>query len=306
MSRNCGIASRGRKNCERRRAIICDNNLNYMKNIVVLYHGSCPDGFGGAYAAWKKFGDSATYIPVFHSDPPPELKEKQVYIVDFSYPGDILPKLEQANKKLVVLDHHEGAEELVSKVKEHIYDASRSGTGIAWEYFHPGQPLPRLLSYIQDSDLWKFERPYAKEVAAFVSSLKFEFDSFDPIVQKAESKEGFKEIAEKGRAYREYFEYVCDKIIEQAEEVEFDGYKIFVANAPRLFRSEVGNRLARTKGPFAIVWYQHHGRWHFSIRGDGTVDLSEVAKRYGGNGHPNSASFQLPFGAPFPFTFLAK
>ena len=37
---------------------------NQEKNIVVLYHADCLDGFGAAYAAWEKFGDTAEYIPV--------------------------------------------------------------------------------------------------------------------------------------------------------------------------------------------------------------------------------------------------
>ncbi|MDP4020753.1 MAG: hypothetical protein Q8P58_01800 [Candidatus Adlerbacteria bacterium] len=278
-----------------------------MKDIVILYHANCPDGFGGAYAAWKKFGNKAEYIAVYHGDPPPQgLEDKEVYIVDFSYPNGKLLEIEKNAKRLVVLDHHEGVEEEVNKVREYVYDASRSGTGIAWEYFHPGVPLPRLLAYIQDADLWKFERPHAKEVAAFVSSLKFDFKTFDPIVAKAETEEGFREIVEKGKAYREYFDYVCDKIIEQAEEVEFDGYKIYAVSAPRLFRSEVGNRLARMKGPFAVVWYPHHSKWHLSLRGDGSIDLSKLAQKYGGNGHPNAASIQLPLDTPLPFTFLKR
>ncbi len=276
------------------------------KNIAVLYHASCPDGFGGAYAAWKKFGSEAEYIPVYHGDPPPNLAGKEVYIVDFSYPKEKLLELEREAKRLVVLDHHEGAQESVEVVKEHVYDAARSGTGIAWEYFHPGTPLPRLLAYIQDGDLWKWDRAHAKDVAGYVSSLKFEFELFDPIVQKADSEEGFAEIVSKGGAYREYYDYVCDKIIEQAEEVEFDGYRVYAVSSPRLFRSEVGNRLARMKGPLAIVWYPNHGTWHFSLRGDGTVDLAKIAQKHGGNGHPNAASFQLPFSAPLPFSFVKK
>jgi oligoribonuclease NrnB/cAMP/cGMP phosphodiesterase (DHH superfamily) len=275
-----------------------------MKDIVILYHGNCPDGFGGAYSAWKKFGDSAEYIAVYHADPPPNLTDKEVYVVDFSYPEGKLLEIQKHNKRLVVLDHHEGAEESVREVTEHVFDKTRSGTGIAWEYFHPGEPLPRLLAYIQDNDLWKFERPHAKEVSAFVSSLKFEFEPFDPIVQKAETEEGFKDMVDKGRAYREYFEYVCDQIVATAQEIEFEGMRILATNSPRLFRSEVGHRLAKMKGPMAIVWYPHHGNWHFSLRGDGSIDLTKVAQKYGGNGHPNSASFQLPLGSPLPFTFV--
>ena len=34
-----------------------------LKDIVVIYHAHCQDGFGSAYAAYQKFGDTATYIP---------------------------------------------------------------------------------------------------------------------------------------------------------------------------------------------------------------------------------------------------
>ena len=41
-------------------------------DIAVLYHAECPDGFGGSFAAWKKFGKTAIYIPVYHDTSPPE------------------------------------------------------------------------------------------------------------------------------------------------------------------------------------------------------------------------------------------
>src|SRR3990167_11323403 len=70
---------------------LCDRRYTatmheHHKEIAVLYHGGCPDGFGGAYAAWKKFGDTAEYIPVKYGNTPPEgLAGREVYIVDFCY-----------------------------------------------------------------------------------------------------------------------------------------------------------------------------------------------------------------------------
>ena len=36
---------------------------------VVLYHADCADGFGAAWALWKKYPD-AQYLPVEHGHPP--------------------------------------------------------------------------------------------------------------------------------------------------------------------------------------------------------------------------------------------
>lgn len=273
-----------------------------MKDIVILYHKNCLDGLGGAYAAWKKFGASADYIPVYHGGPVPELKEKEVYIIDFSYPDDTLPTLEKQNKKLVVLDHHEGVENLVRSVKEHVYDSNRSGTGIAWEYFHGQEPLPRLLAYIQDGDLWRHSLPHAREVSAYLGTMQLEFEALDALVARADTEEGFIDIVTKGKAFAEYRQYVCEQLANQAVEVVFDEFTILAVSAPRLFRSELGHVLAKKKGPFAIVWYPNNGIWHFSLRGDGTIDLTKIAQRHGGNGHPNAAGFQLPMSEPLPFT----
>src|SRR3989344_3757446 len=48
------------------------STMHEHKKIAVLYHGGCPDGFGGAYAAWKKFGNMAEYIPLKHGKPAPK------------------------------------------------------------------------------------------------------------------------------------------------------------------------------------------------------------------------------------------
>ena len=34
------------------------------KNIVVLYHNDCTDGFSAAWAAWRKLGSKADYIGI--------------------------------------------------------------------------------------------------------------------------------------------------------------------------------------------------------------------------------------------------
>jgi nanoRNase/pAp phosphatase (c-di-AMP/oligoRNAs hydrolase) len=58
--------------------------------------------------------------------------------------------------------------------------------------------------------------------------------------------------------------------------------------------SEIGNRLALASGTFGVCW---------SVDGDGVVwmnlrstdngiDVSDVAKRYGGGGHRNAAGFK--------------
>jgi len=277
-----------------------------MKDIIVIYHGQCPDGVGGAYAAYKKFGDTAEYIGGVRGEPVPQnLAGKEVYCIDFTYDKDTMLAIEKAAKRLVVLDHHIGVKDAIEAVREHVFDNDRSGTGIAWGYFHPDTPLPRLLAYIQEIDLWRFALPHSKEVSAYLGVVALDFASYDKLLPQFEDDATFAQIVEQGRAYNEYAEYLCEQTAANAELVEFEGHQVLAVNSGRMMHSRIGNLLVKKRAPFSIVWYRHHGRWHVSLRGDGSINLAELAQRHGGNGHHNAAGFTVPFDAPLPFKFLS-
>ena len=50
----------------------------------VIYHANCTDGFGSAFSAWKLLGNRAEYYACGHGDKPPNVKGKNVVILDFS------------------------------------------------------------------------------------------------------------------------------------------------------------------------------------------------------------------------------
>ncbi|KKP97901.1 MAG: Phosphoesterase, DHHA1 [Parcubacteria group bacterium GW2011_GWD2_38_12] len=277
------------------------------EKIIIIYHGDCHDGFGGAFAAWKKFGDSAAYIPAHdRAQPEIDITGKETYIIDFSYPKETLLELEQKAERLIVLDHHISAKESVQAVREHIFDNNLSGAGIAWKYFHPETQIPRLLAYVQANDLWRFTLPHSREVGKFLSTVNFSFSDWEKLAQRFENENDLRSITEHGEIYCEYFDFICDDLVKQAELVEFDGHKVLAVNAPRIFRSELGHKLALKHPPFAIVWGEHQGIWQFSLRGDGSIDLTEIAGRYGGGGHKNASAFRLPLDAPLPFKIIGK
>ena len=51
----------------------------------VIYHADCTDGFGSAYSAWKQLGNRAEYHACKHGTPPPDVKGKNVVVLDFSF-----------------------------------------------------------------------------------------------------------------------------------------------------------------------------------------------------------------------------
>ncbi|MFZ1987959.1 MAG: hypothetical protein WAV21_02930 [Minisyncoccia bacterium] len=277
---------------------------------LVLYHGNCPDGFGGVYAAWKKFGDSAHYIPLSRGDEPPyELcKGANLYFIDFCYPQEIMDQFVKDAKSVTVLDHHEGIREVVERMPSFVYDANRSGATIAWNYFHPDTPLPLLLKHIEDDDLFRYTLPNTRALITYLEVHPFAFEFWDEIAQTLDDPTESEKLFERTRIYAEYFELLAHLSVEHAKLISFEGYECYFANAHPLksMKSLVGNLLAKKKGPIALVVSAHPEGYGVSIRGDGSVDVSKIAQKFGGNGHPNSSGFLIAREGPFPWTLIEE
>lgn len=279
-----------------------------MERTIVIYHGNCPDGFGGAYAAWKKFGNTAEYWPMNYGTTPEHLEGANVYFIDFCYDQARMDAVKAVAKNLTVLDHHEGVEEVSSSMPNFVYDKNRSGATIAWSYFHPETPVPYLLTIIEDDDLFRFKNPDTKAVMAYISVTPFSFEGWDTLSMTLDNTEEAEAFLTKLRTYREYFDLLVLQSVERAKLVSFEGFEVYAGqthpNKPMV--SAFGNALARKKGPMGLVLQIRTEGIAVSLRGDGTIDLTKVAQKYGGNGHPDSAAFLVPWGAPFPWTPIVE
>jgi len=276
-----------------------------MKKIIILYHADCSDGFGGAWAAWKKFGNKVSYIPVWHQEPPPKgLKNKIIYMIDFTYPEKITKKLIRDNKRVTSIDHHETAEKTTKLTFDYRFSLDNSGSALAWKYFHPKKKIPLFLKNIEDMDLWKFKVSYTEEIFAYHNLFDFNFKLWDKFAADSENSLKRKKMIEIGRLILNYENRLVNKLVEEnVELVKFAGYKVLAVNSPN-FHSQIGSLLARKNPPFGIVWREKDGVWNISLRGVDKVHLGELAKRYGGGGHYNSAAFKIPRERPLPWKYL--
>lgn len=263
-------------------------------DIVVIYHSKCSDGFGGAWAAWKKFGDDATYLPAedrnhYHVN----LDGKEVYIIDYSYPKDVMLELEQKAKKLVVIDHHLSTKETVMMLKDHVFSIDHSGAYLAWQYFFPDLSVPKLIDYIEDGDLYKFSLLDAKPILSYLYVLPFDFAVFSKASEELETESGYSKILEQGTLLQTVHDRQVEYFAGRAELVEFEGYTIYAVNANNIVASDLGHLLSSKQGPFALIFNYEKWGWKCSLRGDGTVDLSKIAQKYGGGGHFNASGFAI-------------
>ncbi len=253
---------------------------------VVLYHAECADGFGAAWAIWKQF-PSTRFIAVKHGNPPPdELRDQRVVIVDFSYSRDTLELLAEQSKALLVLDHHITAEKALAGLPYAYFDMKKSGAVLAWEWAHD-KPVPWLLEYIQDKDLWNWALPASREINAAVASHPFDFRIWDRFSQK--------ELEHEGRAILRYEHEIVGKLAAQAVFVDFQGMTVPSVQSAVL-TSQIGERLSAAH-PFCIIWHDRDGRRYYSMRSreDGT-DVGAIAVSFGGGGHTHAAGFSIPLG----------
>ncbi|MBI3632572.1 MAG: hypothetical protein HY225_03930 [Candidatus Vogelbacteria bacterium] len=260
------------------------------KNIAVLYHAECPDGFAGCYAAWKKFGKKALYIPVQHNTKPPEeIYGKELYTLDYSYPLPIVQEILPKVKSLFIIDHHVTNVETV-KLVGGVMDLNHSGGVLSWMYFHPDKKLPRLFHHVEDIDLWRFKLPYTNELSEITSLYPFDFKVWDKIVKEVETKVGYKRFVAEGKILLKKRDDQVRKVAEYAEIVEFEGYRCYMVNSS-VNVSNLGNFLSTKLPPIAIVWSRRGNKIIVGLRSDGTVDVSKLAQKYGGGGHKAAAGF---------------
>lgn len=275
----------------------------HHKQIAVLYHGGCPDGFGGAYAAWKKFGDTADYIPIKHQEPIPDhLDGKELYMLDFCYEQRDMNAILNIAKSLTVIDHHEGVQKVIKSIPNHVYDETRSGATLSWAYFHPEARLPSLLKYVEDADLFKMIPDDERAIITFVYSQPWHFEAWDTFVHQVEEEAARAKMVERGTVYQEYFKLIANQLAGSAELVTFEGYECYLVGGEKMFITELGNHLRKKRPPLALIVRAGAEGLRVSIRSDDTVNAAELAQKYGGNGHPNSASFSLRWGSKIPWT----
>lgn len=256
----------------------------------ILYHSSCYDGFGAAYAAWKALGDVETkYIPVSYGYSPPEMTNAtQIYIVDFSYSPDILLALAKICS-VTIIDHHITAKEALTSLPssphlQTIFDMNKSGALLTWEYFHK-EPAPPLIQHISDRDLWTFKLDGTAKIHKALVSLPMDFMVWDALDVEQLKIDG--EIAE-----RLYVQLV-DNIVKHAWIIKLDGHDVPVVNTSIAW-SEVGQELLLRfpKAPFVASFTVFEDQVMWSLRSKPEFDVSEVAKKFGGGGHKNAAGFK--------------
>lgn len=305
-----------------------------MKKPLIITHRSCLDGLGAAWAAKHFLGDCEIMMGSYNLEKDTtydstnaaldlvfkkhvDLVDRDVYILDLSYPENVLEAMRASANVVVVIDHHETAKQKLGHLSYCHIDTSKCGCVLAWEYYSKKctgtiKPIPEILLYIQDRDLWRHELMDTEAILEHMHTT-ISISTSVPTVQL----EKFKDLAENWdaenyavlgkmsltfkrsfikRMIYNHFKMYFSFDLPNGEQKEVILPACF---CPWEIRSEVGHQLAKLPDNthqvgLAITGIDKQGNYIFSARGlEGTTLARELAELYQGGGHNTAASGRL-------------
>lgn len=269
-----------------------------------FYHAGCPDGFGAAFAVWSIWGSGADYRPRGHDDNPltaADFQAAEVLFVDLTPTNAELRTLAPSAAQLTVLDHHissqkrvqeeDGLMDALAERDHHVhFDLGHSGAVLAWNHFHPKEPVPLLLQYVQDQDLWTWDLPHSREINACLASYPREFSVWQELSEKS-----LEELAAQGTAIVRANDIDVKRLLKTAHRARVGSRAVEAVNSTHN-RAEIGHGLAtraRFDEPWGCVYRVTGRRVHASLYSIGDFDVSVIAGEYGGGGHRNASGFSV-------------
>jgi len=236
-----------------------------------------------------------------------DVKDKNVVIVDFSFPKDVMQQLIDDASFVVWIDHHETA---MRTLPEMWHDSNIAGKRaidkaaceLAWEYYFPGESMPHAVKLIGDRDMWRFA---FKETKAFCecAMLKLtcpERSAWSELLDQAAtdahdlclSGSLMTKWCEAGKYLLEAKQQRIEKAFRDGHDTMFHGYKTRMINSNNDV-SDIGDYCVVDKEyDIALIYSYRDDKWVCSLR-SATVDVSKLAEEHGGGGHEHAAGFCL-------------
>lgn len=280
------------------------STLNYptehdMKPPIIIYHGNCADGWTSAWIAKKAIGGDVELHAGVYGQPLPDVKDRTVYLLDFSYPLALMEELVADCNLLVWLDHHDtairesGSLLLCDKVTGKL-DNRRCGAWLTWEFFHGDKAVPTLVHLVDDRDRWQFKDDRSKPFAAGLFSRNYTEKDWDEAAQTVDTV-----IAEGEVILKKHHKDIEELLNVSSYIDQIAGKLVPVCNLPYTMASDACQALLERHptAPFAACWYDRKGVERvYSLRSRECADavhVGDVAKLYGGGGHKHAAGFAI-------------
>ncbi len=218
-------------------------------------------------------------------------KNEEVFIVDYSIEIEVMDRLLNITSNVFWIDHHITAIEKYMNypsILQGLRKVEYSGCVLTYLYLYnvSFEKVPMPIRYIGDRDTWQWR--YGEETKLFCSGAelydlnplssdwKILFNSQDNVKKEGLIVERYKKQWNKD--YVKSFAYYTI----------FEGYETVIVNIGHV-GSEIFDSIE--KKPLLIM-YAHDGKeFKVSLRSE-TINVSKIALKYGGGGHPGASGFE--------------
>jgi oligoribonuclease NrnB/cAMP/cGMP phosphodiesterase (DHH superfamily) len=240
-------------------------------------------------------------------------KDEQVYIVDYSISPDEMIQLLDITKNVTWIDHHKTAIEKYQDFEHEIrgvrYDGV-AGCMLTYCYLHHmtdrgsgdiktfdismTKDAPKFTKLIADWDVWKFE--FGNDTRHFITA--FNAYDFEPesklwhefIRLSCSPGAACADFIQQGITMTTYRDGWARDYMKLGFGVDFEGAKCFAVNLGRC-NSEYFKSLPAGIYDVLMPFVFDGNQYTVSLYST-TIDVSEIAKKYGGGGHKGAAGFQ--------------
>lgn len=275
---------------------------------LCIYHQDA-DGQASAAIVRKKLGKDVILQGINYGEPLPWPlidQADRVVIVDFSLPLEDMIRISET-KDFIWIDHHQSAlKETGTRAQDWkgIRDTSEAACVLTWKYFFPTLEPPRAVILIGDRDIWRWEE---EETGAFNEGLFHresapENDSlWNPLLNG--DRETLQEIIKEGKILYEARLKNLKRIVDSyGFQVIFEGYRALAVN--QRGNGDLGEEI-RKRGyeiGYCYIDSLQNGALVTKVTlFSDQVDVSVIAQKFGGGGHPGASGFLFPHRhPPFP------
>lgn len=267
---------------------------------VKCFHHNDLDGICSAAIVRSHYSeDKCFFVSVDYKSPFPldtVTKNDLVIIVDFSLENtkDFDKLLKVTNNNVIWIDHHKTA---IDKYKD--YDTKgirKDGTAacvLTWKYFYPNIKVPQIVEMLGDFDVWDFSK-YGKDLDKLQCGITlYNTDPESSNWNKWLEDKTLSLLLEEGEIALKYrTNFYRELISSYSFSTKFEGYDAICCNAG-LNGSQIFDSI-KDSYDIMLTFIFDGEKFNISLyTKKDNIDVSEIAKKYGGGGHKKASGFSI-------------
>ena len=244
-------------------------------------------------------------------------KGELIYIVDYSLEPDEMQDLLKKAGKVIWIDHHKTAIDKykdfpeLNEISGFRFDGI-SATGLTWlyvngnvvdtgnyakDYYYMMKKLekaPLSIQLINDWDVWNH---FNYDTKPFMVALNSEIDCWKSPKESLwydlyRNDSLVKDFIEKGRVMTKFRDGWASKFrFNYGFTINLEGYHVFCLNLGNANSEYFGDLINNFDAVMTFCYKGTLNLFNASIYSNGNVDVSEIAKKFGGGGHKGASGF---------------